>query len=344
VAETTEGRGSGATDFESYGLSTGPLSPRDGYLVLTVDFEAFTPDAIPLWTAAMEHWSDGAEAAGLVFTYFIAVEDVALLRARDAHAYRALGSGLHALAAAGGEFHPHNHRVFDLQSGAPLTPQGAAGQRASGYPRRASMFYDVVYRHRRGWGEWMQEVTRTYESLLADAAIAAPARLAFRPGGWDHGATREDLERYLDGVAEAGYAIDSSATAGVFGEASWRVGAPAGRNIYELRGGLVEIAPCISMDCGAPLASRRGLSLLKGVATQSTLWRPPFSEMAFVVVLHLDHLFHELRGGRIRYFAVQDERVIRRRVDRAVRQLAAFRRAMRLTSAGISDVAVQTPR
>jgi hypothetical protein len=343
VAETTERHG-GGTDFENYGLSTGPLSPRDRYLVLTVDFEAFAPDAIHLWTAAMEYWSERAAAAGLVFTYFIAVEDTALLRAQDAQAYRAFVSGLHALASAGGEFHPHNHRVFEGQTGATLTPQGAAGQEASGYPRRASMFYDVVYRHRRDWAEWMQEVTHAYESLLADAAIGAPAKLAFRPGGWDHGATREDLARYLEGVAEAGYSIDSSATAGVFGEASWRVGAPAGGNVYGLPGGLVEIAPCISMDCGASLVSRRGLSLLKGVVTQSALWRPPFPELALVVVLHLDHLFHEVREGRTHYFAVHDEQAVRRRVDRAFRQLAALRSALRLTSAGISEVGVQAPQ
>src|SRR5262249_4436608 len=93
VEETTERHGAGGTDFEHYGLSPGPLSPRDRYLVLTVDFEAFASDAIHLWTAAMAHWSERAAAAGLVFTYFIAVEDAALLRAEDAQAYREFASG-----------------------------------------------------------------------------------------------------------------------------------------------------------------------------------------------------------------------------------------------------------
>jgi hypothetical protein len=66
--------------------------------------------------------------------------------------------------------------------------------------------------------------------------------------------------------------------------------------------------------------------------------RPPLRDIAFVVVLHFDHLFHRFRRRRIEYFAVGDERVVRRRVDKALDGLPRMWTALRLSDAVISDV------
>jgi hypothetical protein len=326
------------TDFEVFGLDSGPLDAGSRSMVLTVDFEAFDAATVPLWASAMAHWVQRAAGAGLRFTYFVSVEDVVRVRDEDVRGYQVLVDGLRALEGAGGSLHPHNHRVFDRDSGRTMTPRGAAPHRIDGYPRRASVFYDVVYRHRRDWGAWMSELREVYEAVLADAGIAVPDRLAFRPGGWDHGVTRDDLEQYLEGLRGAGYRIDSSATSGVFGTPSWRVGAPAGSNLYGLSPDLVEIAPCASLDCGAAPLAQPTLSFLRSVARQGALWRPPLGGVAFVVVLHFDHLFH--RAGH--QFAVRDERRIRRRIDGWMRRLALLRELLRLESVLLDEVRLST--
>ncbi len=287
------------TDFEQAGLSHGQVELGDRQLHLTVDFEAFRVDTISAWCHAMEEWTCAAQRARLVFSFFISVEDCVRLRLTSEDAYAQLTRALHRLVSGGSRLYPHNHCVFDPRTGAVPGESSGFPQHVPGYRSRASMFYDVVHRQGHDLTEWLGVVTAEYERLLADVGVAHPSTASFRPGGWDHGSTPEELRIYTLALSRWGYRIDSSATSGTFGESSWRVGAPFGANAYRLNGGLLELAASWSVNCGTSPASRTGIASLAALARQPRLWGDRGSTGAMVTVLHFDHLFHDWRGGTV---------------------------------------------
>jgi hypothetical protein len=317
------------TDLERVGLARGPVRVPARLWLLTCDFEAFRPGVIPLWAAAMRRWAQRAREADLRFSFFVSLEDVARVRANSPAGYDELLAAARDLHAAGTRFHPHNHCLYDPDSGVKTNAHTGLPERIDGYPRRASMFYDVVYRGERDWPEWLGTVRADWERFLADAGLPLPERPAFRPGGWDHGVTDDDLRTYVRGVAERGFAYDSSATSGEFGTPSWRVGKPFGENVFSLDGGVVEVAPSWSLDCGAALLSPAGARAASELRGQRALWGGR-AEGVFDTVLHFDHLFHEGRGAGRRLWAVEDQADVLARVDRFFRRLRFLRRALRM--------------
>ena len=152
----------------------------------------------------MKLWAERAHRDDIQFCFFMAVEDAVTLRSRDDGSFSAFGEGVKALAAAGSEFHPHNHCLFDPETGE--RPGLASGfpPRIPGYPKRPSMFYDVVHRHGVAFKEWLPVLVRSFDEILPSMAVTRPSALAFRAGGSDSGGTADDLAEYVAALAASG--------------------------------------------------------------------------------------------------------------------------------------------
>jgi hypothetical protein len=130
----------------------------------------------------------------------------------------------------------------------------------------------------------------------------------------------------------AGFSIDSSASAGEFGTSTWRVGAPFGANVFWLAPTLLEVAPCWSLDCGAPTISRSTAHSGYELLSQTRLW-PPSRPGALVTVLHFDHLFRDLDTPGASVIARIDQRI-----DRLFQRLRHLRRCLRVKSVSFDGV------
>ena len=295
------------------GLSRGAAVVTGRQLVLSVDFEAFSAERISMWLDAMDAWASASRDHGFVFSFFIALEDVVRLRAEAPSEYPDFLKAVRVLGDAGSIFYPHSHCAFDPRTGLAVSDHPLTSP-VPEYGPRPSMFYDIVYRNHLDWAEWVTRLTDLYREFLADAALPVPERLAFRPGGWDHGSSESDLRDYIGGLAQLRYAFDSSASAGAYGTRSWRVGAPFGKNVYALGSDLHEVAACWSFDCGVPTYSRTFAGSVVELIRERKLWSLRNHNGAFVTVLHFDHLFHAHGPSGRRAFAVSDVAVVRRRM------------------------------
>jgi hypothetical protein len=330
------------TDLEVAGLATEPAQVRGRHWLLTVDLEAFNAERIDPWVAAIRRLAQRTRALSLRFEIFLSVEHVVRLRHASPAAHDEFLGALRELGEAGAAFYPHNHCLFDPETGHRPGADSGFPHHVDGYLKRASMFYDVVYRNRVDFSEWMRTLTEVYLGILAAAGLPDPARRAFRPGGWDHGSTPDDLRQYVHALQVSGYGIDSSATAGAFGTPSWRVCSPFGANAFWLAGGLLELAPTSSLDWGqGQLRGENGGALVE-MARQPRLWasRQPG---AMVTVLHLNQLFDLRVRGRRQPVGVYDPSVIRRRMDRTMGMLKRLEGVLGMRASGFEDVEVAAP-
>ena len=311
------------TDFEEHGYSRGPIPIEGQHWLLTIDFEAFNAQSIGNWLRPMETWAEEAARSGFRCCFFMSIEDVVNLREQSASAYRDFLDRVNLLYQSGVRFYPHNHSIFDPETGAfPPDPDIAP---PAGYTKRPSMFYRAHYLHGVDFGVWMATVRSSYERFLDDAGLPLPEMLAFRAGGWDYGSSSDDLRVYTEALRYAGYRTDSSACTGAFGTESWRMGGEYQSNVFSLDPGLIEVAPNVALDCGR---DEQGAS--------------PFGEShgsgVFVHVLHFDHLFHELRDGTYDYFGVTDPDQVDKRIERFFRTIGGWR-TPNLESSTFEDIA-----
>lgn len=324
------------THFQEAGLARAPLPVSGRHLVITVDLEAFDASSIGLWCQAMADWGRHAAVAGLRFSHFVSMEHTARLRARHPAEHERFLEALRGLLAGGSKVYPHNHCVFDPATGEFPGESSGWPQRIPGYRPRASMFFDVVHRHNMELAEWLGVVTAEYDQLLADASVPAPSHAAFRPGGWDHGSTVDEMQTYVRALSQCGYCIDSSDAAGIFGGPTWRVGLPFGKNAYLLPAGLVELAPSWWLTSGAPVTSRKGLGALATLARQPRLWMTRQPGVS-VCVLHFDHLFHDWQR-RDGAFRVRSAAVVADRIQQVMRGLSIARVRLGLAPATFDDL------
>src|SRR3954451_884786 len=105
------------TDFEEHGLATGRLAAGRRQFALTLDFEAFSAEMVPLWVAAMRVWADEARSSHIPVSVFVSLEDLVQLRYEDPDEYETFVKGVRMLSDSGAAFYPHNHRVFDPITG-----------------------------------------------------------------------------------------------------------------------------------------------------------------------------------------------------------------------------------
>jgi hypothetical protein len=324
------------TDFEQYGLDRGSLASPDRAAVITVDFEAFVPNSIELWSGVMLRWAERQREHGLKSDFFVSVEDVVRLREATTRGYERFLDAARELHRSGTTFYPHNHCVFDPATGARPTPSGVQKQ-VPGYDKRASMFYDVVYRNGRDIQDWIPQVVESHNAFLSDLGVGRPQRLVFRPGGWDHGSSAEDITAYLEALSASGVVIESGASSGVYGTASCRVGTPFGSNLFALDGGIAEVAPTWFLDCGAGTVSPQFLGALLRL-TRQPLWHARELPGVFVTVLHFDHVFHSGWGPTYKYFSVNDPDTVHARVDHAFKQMLAVNRFLNLRDSSFGDI------
>ena len=316
-----------ATDFHRTGISTDDVVIRGRSWVFTIDFEAFDPTQIDIWVKAMDHWSDITLRGGWKSSIFIALEDVIRLKAERPEAYPRFLEATRRMASAGATFYPHNHGVFDESTGLQAEHRP---QRIPNYPKRASMFFDVVHRHGLDIREWMGRIASHFDDFLIGAGLPRPTQPAFRAGGWDHGVTANDLKAFVEGLAAAGFAWDSSASSGIYGTRSWRIGAPYGHNVFGLDPTVVEAACCWSVDGLGRLGQPRTVKALVGLARQSRLWR--HHPGVFVTVLHFENLVRPNRATNMPE--------ITRRIESLFSKLNIVRSALRIQSTNFDDISV----
>lgn len=322
-----------STDLERAGLGGRRLEPDGREWLLTIDFEAFRADRLRPWLHAMRAWAREARRHRMAFSTFIAVEDVDVLRLADPGAHASFMEGIAGLIEAGMEFHPHNHWVYDRDSGARRTPKPDRPV-VPGYRKRMSFFHDAVHVNGVDLSDWMGTVLAAYREFMAEAGAAPPPRPAFRAGGWDSGSSDDDLRTFVRALADNGFAYDSSAArADGAGNRT-----PYGRNAFELAPGLAEVAPVSHMNARAPALSRRTVRIAAELLANPRLWAPPSRPGALVTVIHIDNVLHTGRGSRVRKWTVEDPETIERRVASHFRQLAAIRRLLRLRCATFEDL------
>ena len=318
------------SDFERHGLAGDKLSITAGRLwLLTIDFEAFRPETIDWWARAMRSWAASARRTGLRFSFFVSIEDVVRLRlASDPGIFETFASACRELETAGSRFYPHNHCLFDPETG--HRPGEASGfpTRVDGYPRFPSLVYDVRYRNATSVASWLPTVVDEHLEFLEAAGLTHNDVMAFRAGGWDYGVSIEDMRDFIDGVERSGCAYDSSALCGAVDRPPATSRLPYGRNAFQLRPQLVEVAPTDHVNCGLlPSIGRWSAKLVRRQALGSTA-RPG----VLVTVIHFDHLFHSGHGRGTRYFTTTDGRSVDRRIERFFRALVAVRRVLALKS------------
>jgi hypothetical protein len=319
-----------STDLETAGLSTTKLSSRTRDWLITIDFEAFSPSDVDLWSKAMLEWAECAWSAELPFAVFVALEDVAMLRAANPAGYARFLSAARAMHDAGCVFHPHNHQFFDDETGTRPRIVGEGDARSPGYRKRTSFYFDVVHREGYRLRSWLGVLEASYRRFLTEMRVPVPNRRAFRAGGWDNGSTTAELSDYVESLTAFGYTYDSSATAGEFATSTWKIGAPYGENVFGLRGGITEVAPTFSLHCGTSLLTADGLrNVYAGVAGSSALAARP-KPGVIATVLHFDHLFHAKVQGRFHPFVVKDQATIVRRIHAHFRALVQLRRLLRV--------------
>jgi hypothetical protein len=318
-----------STDLEAAGLSTAKLNSGTRDWLITIDFEAFAPSEVALWSKAMLTWAECTRSAGLRFAIFIALEDIARLRSVDPTGYAHFLFAARALHEAGCVFHPHNHQLFDDDAGT-RPPAIGGSDRAPGYRKRISLYFNIVHREKMQLRPWLSQLGLCYQRFLDEVGVPAPDRRAFRAGGWDNGSTATELNDYVDSLSALGYTYDSSATSGEYGTSSWRIGAPFGENVFGLKGGVTEVATTFSLDCGVSLLTLeclRGIQVAVANSAPLGVRRKPG---VIATVLHFDHLFHTRTRRQLHAFAVRDEATIVHRIRAHFRVLTTLHRLLRV--------------
>jgi len=123
-----------------------------------------------------------------------------------------------------------------------ITESGLA--EAQTYRQRKSFFFQSFYR--RGYRDLVASLTYGKRFLEKTLYAGKKQILAFRPGGWDHGATSQDTLLYFYALSEAGLIANSGLSTGTFGGADFRVGNDPGHNLAKVLGGehrLFEVSP-----------------------------------------------------------------------------------------------------
>jgi hypothetical protein len=314
-----------STDFERYGIAKSNIILRQRSWVFTIDFEAFFPDEIDSWIDAMVVWADIAGRCRWKTWVFIALEDVVRLRTVSAGGYGRFLDAVRKMAAAGATFYPHNHGVFEEKTG---LLHAHRPERIDGYPKRASMFFDVVYRHGVDIREWLIVLMSHYDHFLDDAGLQRSKQVAFRAGGWDYGATEADARSFIDGLVAAQVSLDSSASSGVFGTRNWRIGAPYGQNVFSIAPTVVEAGVCWSVDAFDRFReARTSRALLNLLIQPRLLLRRPG---AFVTVFH----FHNLLRPRTK----RDRRSATERIEALFTAQGAIRGLLGMETAAFDDI------
>jgi hypothetical protein len=157
---------------------------------------------------------------------------------------------LAAMTAAGDDCELHLHGPMNPELASYLRAQEKLHVKESGvvdaepYRQRRSFFFNSFYV--RGYREMVASLT--YGKRLLEKSIYNGTKqvLAFRPGGWDHGANSQDTLLYFYALRDAGLIANSGLSVGDFGGKNFRVGNDPGHNIAFVLAGeqkIFEVSP-----------------------------------------------------------------------------------------------------
>jgi hypothetical protein len=162
---------------------------------------------------------------------------------------REMIADLKAMTEAGDDCELHLHGPLNRELLEQLKSEEKLHLRRSGenpehYRQRRSFFYQSFYRE--GYRELVTSLSygkRLLEKALYDGQKEV---LAFRPGGWDHGASDQDTLLYFNALSDSGLVANSGLSTGEFRGQNWRIGNDPGRNLATIlvsEKRLIEVSP-----------------------------------------------------------------------------------------------------
>ena len=163
---------------------------------------------------------------------------------------RAMIGDLRAMAEAGDDCELHLHGPLNrelleqLKAEEKLHVRGSGLEAQEHYRQRRSFFFESFYRE--GYRAMVGSLTyakRLLETSVYDGKMQV---LAFRPGGWDHGSSDQDVLMYFHALSDSGLVANSGLSQGDFGGKNWRVGNDPGYNLGAVSLGektLLEVSP-----------------------------------------------------------------------------------------------------
>jgi hypothetical protein len=218
---------------------------------------------------------------------------------------RAMISDLKLMANGGDDCQLHlhgplNRELLDfMKSEKRLRVKPHVAKELQGYRQRKSFFFHSFYAA--GYREMVTSLT--YGKSLLEQAVYDGRKdvVAFRPGGWDHGSSRQDTLLYFNALLDSGLIANSGLVTGEFGTQNWRVGNDPGHNLAHVEVGdesITEVSPTAGPGGYVNPVLPNNLVKLAGSVSD---------EMPVIVsVYHLGSLQPESADASAR---IQDERV-----------------------------------
>jgi len=233
-----------------------PYGSYKAFYLLTEDFEPEVSSASDLESIrdVLKFASELSSKHGIPWTHFVDANALAPAFLSNDPATRqqcrSMIDDLARMIGRGDDCQLHLHGLLDsalldyLKAEEKVHIKESGLAEAQTYRQRKSFFFQSFYR--RGYRDLVASLTYGKRFLEKTLYPGKKQILAFRPGGWDHGATSQDTLLYFYALSESGLIANSGLSTGTFGEADFRVGNDPGHNIATVLGGehrLFEVSP-----------------------------------------------------------------------------------------------------
>jgi hypothetical protein len=233
-----------------------PYGSYKAFYLLTEDFEPQVASTIDLDSIrdVLKFASELSSKHGIPWTHFVDANTLApAFLSSDPAARKQCQSMIEDLALmidGGDDCQLHLHGLLGsalldyLKAEEKIHIKESGAAEAQTYRQRKSFFFQSFYR--RGYREMVASLTYGKRFLEKSLYAGKKQILAFRPGGWDHGATSQDTLLYFYALSESGLIANSGLSTGTFGGADFRVGNDPGHNLATVLGGeqrLFEVSP-----------------------------------------------------------------------------------------------------
>jgi hypothetical protein len=232
-----------------------PYSDYKAFYVLTEDFEPLTGSTtdVDQIREAIAFASNLSSTYGIPWTHFVDANTLApaYVSADPEIKQRcqAMVSDLKQLVKGGDDCELHFHgqidaRLLDLLRSQNKLHIKSIGVESTDYRQRRSFFFRSFYYE----GYRGMVATLSYGKMFLEQAIydGQEQVLAFRPGGWDHGASSQDTRLYFSALSDAGLIANSGLSFGDFGTPDFGVGNSPGGNVATVTVGdksITELSP-----------------------------------------------------------------------------------------------------
>jgi hypothetical protein len=230
-------------------------SDYKAFYVLTEDFEPLTGSTtdVDQIREAIAFASSLSSTYGIPWTHFVDANTLAPAYVSDdaeiKQRCQAMVADLKQLVKGGDDCELHFHgqidaRLLDLLRSQNRLHIKSSGIESTDYRQRRSFFFNSFYYE----GYRGMVATLSYGKQFLEQAIydGQEQVLAFRPGGWDHGASIEDTRLYFKALGDAGLIANSGLSFGDFGTPDFGVGNSPGGNVATVTVGdksITEVSP-----------------------------------------------------------------------------------------------------